>query len=368
MLNAAELLMESEGVAEDKLYDGIKKRFSFRWLAERIIERQENEKDTIITIVGERRNGKSNWGLKLIRQYITLQRKKNKKFSWSWKKNFPLTRSHALDIVDEIDDCSFIFYDEAGDIMFRGDTITVLNKKLYKFLLKSGKKKLLTLVILPDIFSLDPKILNLSTLLVAVPYRYKNITSFAFLYGRDPNPFLKDKFGLEKLQRIFSSKKGYFARMLSSDLGTMYIPRGNKMIEIKYPKNLFRLLRSLTLPRYLYMHRFSPVEKSFEDRYIRHVKNKQLMAHLEEESYIKLANYKKLEHQYKTLLYNLYVKQGLSYAQIERLHLDPKTKTYLRSRESISKIINTLDIPSERQPKGNKLFELDTGEGDDEDE
>lgn len=367
MIDATTILLEENN--NEGMYGEIKKqRFSFKWLARKIIERQENEKDTIITIVGERRNGKSNWGLKLVRQYIFEQRKRNKNFKWSWKTNFPLTRSQALEIVDEIPDCSFMVYDEAGDIMFRGDTITVLNKKLYKFLLKSGKKKLLTIVILPDIFSLDPKILNLSTLLVAVPYRYKNITSFAFLYGRDPNPFLKDKFGLEKLQRIFSSKKGYFSHMLSSDLGTMYIERGGKKIEIKYPKNLFRLLRSLTLPRFLHMHRFSPVEKSFEDRYIRHVKNKQLLAHLEEESYIKLANYKKLEHQYKTLLYNLYVKQGLSYAQIERLHLDPKTKTYLRSRDSISKIINTFDVPPERQQQGNKLFELDAEVGEDDDE
>ncbi len=64
------------------------KRFTFNWLSQKIIDRQSHGKDTIIIIIGDRRAGKSNWGLKLIRAYIKLRKKMDDDFKWSWRENF----------------------------------------------------------------------------------------------------------------------------------------------------------------------------------------------------------------------------------------------------------------------------------------
>jgi hypothetical protein len=313
MLDAAQMILDEKPVEEPKE----KFKFSFEWLASRIIDRQRQGKDTIIVVVGDRRNGKTNWVLKLLRAYIKLRKKENPDFKWSWKDNFPLTRAEASSKADAVEDRSFICYDEGADVMYRADTLSTLNKNLIKFMNKSGKKTLLTMIVLPDIYQLDPKILNMAHFMVAVPYRYARICAFAFIYGRNPNPFITDKFGLERLKRLFNSKKMGLAALTTGMDGRKKVMSEKKWIEIPFPRQLFKFLMSI--PTFMYMHRFTQVEQNFEKAYIKNVKDKQLMAHESQDSYINMEQYKKLRKKYMILLLNL-SKEGYSARQIAILH------------------------------------------------
>lgn len=317
MINSFQILQEIKEENRSKLDSG--GRFSFAWLADKVIERQKYGKDTIIVIIGERRNGKSNWMLKLVNHYIKAKRKDNPDFRWSWKDNFPITRSQAVELADKVPEESFIVYDEAGDVAYRGDTMSVMSKNLIKFLNKSGKKRLLTIFVLPDILQLDIKILNMCLMMVIVPYRYRDECAFAFIYGRTNNPLIQDKFGIEQVKRFFASRRSYM--YLRNDLsGSVIGRRVSGDVTIPYPRTLFRYLKSR--PNFRLAHRFSKVSEQFERRYIENVKNNQLDAHMEEEVYIKKMKYDKLIHKYQTVIYNLYTRADMSIPQIERLHID----------------------------------------------
>ncbi len=342
MLNASQMLLNTYK-NETKT---TKEVFSFKWLAKRIIKRQEIGKDFIIIVVGDRRNGKSNWMLKLILAYIKEKRKLNPNFKWSWKDNFALTRSEAVKKAEAVPTGSFCVYDEAADIAYRSDTLSVMNKNLIKFMNKSGKKLLLTILVLPDIYQLDPKIMNMAHFLVAVPYRYKEICAFAFIYGRNPNPFITDKFGLERIKRLFSSKKIPASIRIASMEGKMKVGEKKEKIVIPYPKQLFRFL--ISLPNFMYSHRFKPVNRVFEKAYIKNVKDKQLMAHEEQETYVPMKRYKKLKKRYETFLYNVY-KHGdpkggkMSYMMLVNLHRDEKGE-FIANTSLISNIINNMKL------------------------
>ena len=340
MINANQILASEENEDIVKPQD----KFSFKWMAEQIIERQNDKKDTIIVVVGERRNGKSNWTLKLIRAFIKLKKEEDPDFKWSWDINYPITRSQAVNNVENIPNGSFNVYDEGGDIAYRGDTMTLMNKKLIKFMMKSGKKCLLTIIVLPDIFVLDPKILNMAIFMVVVPYRYKSICSFAFIYGRNPNPLVRDKFGLERVKRMFQSRKAPRALLRPTMTRTARVRHNLKDINIPYPYELFKFLKSL--PTYLHMHTFRAVDKLFEEQYIRNVKDKQLTAHEKEDRYIPQIKYEKLLTKYRTLIHNLYSKGDMKWAQLERFHID-KFGNCLARADAIKRAVNSMEYMEE---------------------
>lgn len=333
MLDASQYFIGKTPVVKQK-----KPQFSFTYLAKKILERQKHDKDTIIVVVGERRNGKSNWGLKLTKEFISQKRLENPEFKWSWKANFPLTRSDAMAKVEDVPRGSFIFYDEGGDFMYRGDTLSYMNKMLIKFMSKTGTKRLLTLIILPDIYILDPKILNMAHFLVAVPYRYENICSFSFIYSRNPNPFVQDKFGLEQIKRRFAGTKIKRSLRMATMSGKISIIKDKKKMLIPYPKELFSFLKGL--PTYIHSHRFSAVEKSFEERYIKNVKEKQL-AIKDEVAFVKQSDFNKLYNKYTTLIFNLYTKRQMRYTWIEQLHMN-SMGVRLSTASSIRKLIQSV--------------------------
>ncbi|MCX6817730.1 MAG: hypothetical protein NTU57_02640 [Candidatus Aenigmarchaeota archaeon] len=323
-------------------------RFTFEWLAEQVIDRQVYGKDTIIIIIGDRRAGKSNWGLKLTRAYIKLRKKaeqaKGKDFKWSWDGNFPITRNMAIKTAS-INYMSFNFYDEGGDQFYTTESLKRAQRKLVKFFNKSGSKLNLTVICWPDIWTLDPKIINMATLLVIVPYRFKDVCSWAFIYGKSSNPLTYDRFGIMKIRKKLESptKASIFAQNFSMD-GTFKVRHRDKEIEINYPKGLFKFLRSI--PSFMKMHRFGPVDQRFEDAYIKNVKNKQQTKDEDEDNYVPMVQYQKLKTQYETLLHNLYVKQDMSFAQLERLHISPVDGAHLRAIEGIRKSINSIKAMS----------------------
>lgn len=336
MLDAIEELKETKEEIEQAK---IKNRFSFRLMVEEIIRRQRNEKDTIICVIGERRNGKSNWVLKIVREYIRQKKAKDKNFKWSWDGNFAKTRSEAIEKIDKLPKGSFIVFDEAGDVAYRGDTIQARQKQLIKFLLKSGEKLLFTVFTLPDILLLDPKILNMCLYMIAVPYRYRKVCAFGFIYGRSANPFIHDKFGVHRIKLMFQSKKSNKMAGIPSLSHTVKIKRGNEIVEVPYPYQLFRFMR--TLPTFLHMHKFGRCDVKFENLYIKHVKSKQLTIQ-EKDDFINMSEYRKLQHRYNALLYNLFTRQGMSIAQLERLHIEPKTGKLLIARETIRKRLDSI--------------------------
>ena len=350
MLDAiATLLLE-----ENELKQSDKDSFSFSWLAQQVLRRQAVRKDCIIIISGDRRQGKSNWGLKLIRAYIRLRRAQDPNFTWSWKKNFPLSRTSAMKMAETLPQKNFIFYDEGGDQFYRQETNKRSQRELVKFLNKSGMKMHLTIIVWPDVYTLDPKIVNMAQLLVIVPYRaeamipcrsgsattYKpeSICSFAFVYGRSNNPFNYDKFGIEKIRKKLTGPKAGVRSMLPTMNGEMTVDHEGERVKIRYPLELFKFLRSM--PTFCMMHKFQPVNKRFEDVYIKNVKDLQLKANREDD-YISQAEYERLRVQYRTLLYNLYTRDDKSLAQLERLHIDTKGN-HVRSVSGIKHDIDSM--------------------------
>lgn len=317
----------------------LKKRFTFEWLAKKIIHRQMYAKDTIIIIIGDRGAGKSNWGLKLIRQYIKQRKKQSDDFKWSWKNNFPLTRTHAKKMGSVLVR-NFICHDEGGDQFYTQEGIKRAQRDLVKFMNKDRSKLNLKLIIWPDPFTLDPKVINMAHLLIIVPYRYRDICSFAFIYGRNPNPLTYDKFGIMKIRRKLESptKTSTYMQLPSMD-ATIKVKHDNKTIEVPYPRQLFKFLR--TIPTFMKSHRYGPVDKRFENAYINNVKDK-VFDHDDEDKYIPFATYNKLKDQYEVLLYNLYTRNDMSYAQLERLHISPIDGQHVRSIPGIKRSINSI--------------------------
>ena len=319
--------------------EDFKKRFTFEWLAQGILDRQEYDKDFIVLILGERGAGKSNWGLKLIRAYIRLRRKQDPMFKWSWRNNFPLSRTQAKKMGEKLSK-SFIFHDEGGDQFYSQETLKKVQRDLVKFMNKDRWKLNLKIIIWPDPFTLEPKIMNMANLLVMVPYRYKNICSFAFIYGRSGLTITYDKFGIFRARKKAESPTKSSSRLLIPTLdGTMKIRYGNKTEEIHYPSSTFKFLKSM--PTFLKMHRFGRVDRRFEDAYKKNVKAKN-KDHEEEDRYVPIVVYNRLRDQYQTLLYNLYSKNDMSYAQLERLHISPMDGQHIKSVEGIKRAINSI--------------------------
>ena len=337
-------------LADRKKGDDRKQRFTFEWLAAKVIRRQKAGKDSIIIISGERRGGKSNWMLKFVRAYIKLKRLDNPSFKWSWDRNFVKSRKEAMDASRNLER-SFICYDEGGDEFFSTETLNRAARQLVKFMNKDGSKLNLKIIIWPDIFTLDQKVTNMAHLLVLIPYRYCDIDTgygcaWAFINGRNPNPLTYDKFGIQKIKKKLEAptKMGSALQLASMD-GVFTVIHDGKKLKIPYPKYLFRFLRSL--PTFMLMHRFLAVDKRFEDMYIRKVKEPALKRDDDADRYVTIGEYKVLKMKDAALLYNLKHKMDMSWAQLERLHISPVDGTQLRSIESIKRIIRFMEARTE---------------------
>jgi hypothetical protein len=336
-----------------------KHRFTFDYLAEQIVYRQKHGKDTIIVVAGERRAGKSNWQLKALRAYIKKRHAADPNFTWSWKKNFPGSRKEAYDYVTGPDIEGFLAFDEGGDEFYTQETLKRAQRELIKIMNKCGSKCHLMIIVWPDIYTLDKKVVNMAHILVFVPYRFEDVCSFAFAYGRNANPLTYDKFGIEKIRKRLegSGKSGLntfmpnmdgtitvkmkpqrIAEMLKNDTKAKQI--GKDTIAVPYPRHLFKFLWSL--PTFMLMHRYGPVDKRFEDAYIKNVKDPNMDKKKDDDNMVPSMVYNRLKNQYETLLYNLYVKDAKSFAQLERLSISPETGDHLKSIEGIKRAIESV--------------------------
>lgn len=333
-------------------------RMSFKFVAEKIIERQNYGKDTILIVIGERRVGKSNWMLKLVSAYIKLRRKEDADFKWSWKENFAMTTSKALEKYEALPEKSFLICDEAVDVVDKSSAITRYQRQLKKLMAKIGQKKLLSIFVIPEVFWLTTSIMNMATMLVAITHRYKFHWSYAFYYGKLNNVFIKDKFMLAFIEKLFKSQKSLLRR--ESTYTERNVKTSNDTITEKYPSGLFSDLKKI--PTFITMQRFGHTSQNFEMRYIKYVKMKQMKNIEEEYDFVPRLTYTKLLWKYNTLLYNLRMKAGLSYKQLENMHID-KDGNLLAGSGKINTTLNRLDIQFT-----NKLKDIDEDYDEEENE
>lgn len=328
---------------EKEFLDRSTHRFTFNWLANRVITRQHNDKDSIIIIIGDRGEGKSNWGLKLINAYIKLriieEKAIGKKYTWSWRDNFPLTRTSALDMGRNLFK-SFICHDEGGDQFYTAETLKRAQRELVKFMNKDRAKLNMKLIIWPDPFTLDAKVINMGNLMVICPYRYRRICAWAFLYRKTGTVLSYDRFGILKIRKKLESPTKAPKFTQTPGISTMNIKYQNKVLAVSYPKNIFKFLK--TIPSFAMVHRYSAVNKRFEDAYKKNVKDKQLEDQ-DADNYVPKVVHDGLNRKYGILLRNLVAKSEMSYAQLERLHIDPKDGVHLRSVPAMKRHINEIE-------------------------
>jgi hypothetical protein len=313
----------------------------FSFLAKKILERQENGRDTIIVVCGDRRMGKSNWALKLVREYIKARKKKDPTFKWTWKGNFALTTGHALKIYDALPFRSFLFVDEAVDVADKGSAVTRYQKQLKKLMAKIGAKQHLTIFIIPEIFWLTTSILNMATFMVVIPYRFRFHWAYAFFYSKIHNPFYKDKFMLGYIEKTFAKQKNLIQK--ENVFSERVVKRKDGDLLEKYPVGLFSDLKRI--PTFVVMQRFGGVDKAFEKKYIEKVKDLQMKNVEEENEFVKRTKYIALQRKYETLMHNLVIKAGMSFKQLERLHIDPEGVLLIGCKsQSLSDYVDKLEV------------------------
>lgn len=74
---------------------------------------------------------------------------------------------------------------------------------------------------------------------------------------------------------------------------------------------------------------------------MKNVKSK-MLDNKDEDRYVNVIVHEKVKNQYSTLLYNLYVRNDMSYAQLERLHISPVDGQHVRSIAGIKNSINSI--------------------------
>lgn len=331
--NRAEMNKEAD------VFNERKDSMSFKFIAKNIIKRQKYGKDTILIVIGERRVGKSNWVLKLIRAYIHERKEENPNFKWSWKDNFAMTTSKAMEKYETLPERSFLVCDEAVDIVDRSSAVTRYQRQLKKLMAKIGQKKILSIFVIPEIFWLTTSILNMATMLVAVAHRFQYRWGYAFYYSKINNVFVKDKFMLSHIEKMFKSQKGLLRR--ESKYKTRVVKMTNETVMEKYPVGLFIDLQKI--PTFVAMQRFGHANKAFEQSYIKNVKLLQMKNVEEEYDFVPRLKYTKLLWAYNTLLYNLRMKAGMHFTQLENLHID-KDGNLLAGAGKLSKTISRLDV------------------------
>ena len=323
-------------------YSGLKKglKKSGAWtIANLAIRRELHDWDTIIVIIGQRGAGKSNLGLKIVKSWLEIKREEGMidSINWKkyWKENFALSTLDAIEKYRKLEDRSFLFIDEGADVAYSSDAMTILVRNLIKLLAKIREKKIFTIICLPFLDMLTKRVLQMTHLLIVVPYRFKNLWSYAFVYARNPNPLIGgDGFGFDKAKKIL--ERGLTLDYTMSERWVIY--KGQRIREI-YPRMLFRKLAGL--PSFKLMFRYRPVKKELEEAYKKYVKSKVMNQEFHTDLVSRLK-FEKLEYMYNTVLYNLYTKDGKSLKQLERLHID-KFGNVLLSAGSIKKRLERIE-------------------------
>ena len=327
-------------------------KISFKLIAKDIIQRQRDDKDTIVYISGDRRNGKTTWGLKLLLAFIEEKKRLDPSYSWDWVNNFADNTDDATKKYRKIGQGSFIFIDEGDEVLSTGDANTSYQKRLIKVMNKVGERNLLCIINHPNFFGLKKEVRNMATLAVLIPYRYKKVCSFAIVYGRNQNPINDDKFAMELKKKSYKRSK-VSKKLFNSELDGMMkvwyqgedreqlkefgaVIMDERYIKIPYPKTMFNDLANM--PTFLFMMRYTKVNQRFYEEYKIKVKKRIIEQDSSVSRKVSRAEYDKIYLRLRTLLANLYLIDEKKPRNLEKYFIDYEG-TRLLSAPSIQRII-----------------------------
>jgi hypothetical protein len=314
-------------------------------LANIAIRREFTNRDNIHIIIGDRGEGKSCYGLKEIYDYLRIKKEMGliDKITWKryFKDYFALTTTDANEkyksMGDEPD--KFMFWDEGENIAYSADGVTKRVKLLVKTLAKARKKKIFTVVCLPYYEMLKKEVLKMAHTVSVIPYRVDFKYAYSFVYVKIGNVMKKgDGFGFDEAQKWMG--KNLKNDSVKSSRQVKY--KGGVFTE-KYPKFVFRKLRMI--PSYTMEFRWKNIPAKLEAMYNREVKDKLMVAE-DENDFVSLAKFNKLNYRYNALMHNLFIKDGKTLAQLERLHID-KFGNRLSGRDGIRRLLDSIECASE---------------------
>ena len=303
---------------------------SFKSFANLIYKRQvEKDADTFIIIYGLPRSGKTTLGFDILDPYIKLMREKSKtnKNLWKperyWSEHFKkYFASDSEDMNKKIKNNpngSYTFIDEGIDVLSWMEMMSREQKNLVELIQKTGKKHMLTILVTPNMGLLTKSILTRAHYLFIIMDEPTKEGNYAFMLKNYTNPFLAETqpFGLSRMFKDFKK-----------------IPN---LTENKY--RLYKYMRDRS--RLVGVKRFHRFNQKIYKLYDKMVKEPSIMRGSKTKRMIPYAKYHKLDYTFKTILYNLYIRDGKSVAQIHRLLTD-KFGSNLISKTTIQTYINKI--------------------------
>lgn len=305
--------------------------FTINNFVKRIVWRQNNkDADTFIIIYGPRRSGKTTLGFQILISYLHAMRRQHilGKSEWkvprSWKKLF--TEYFAGDAEDMIrkiknnPEKSFTFVDEGDDVLSWQHAMEKEQKDLNELILKAGKKKMLTILLVPSISLLQKTQLSNAHYMFIVPDEPKGDRNTAYLFKNHKNPILREKvpFGLKSIEQDVLKNK----HLASNEAFCDYLAKRDRFIT-----------------RFAYR----AMEPKLYSLYDALVKEPLIMRERQRRRMVSLSRFARLQYAMDTILHNLYVHDDKNVSQIERLLRD-KFGSSLVSRTVIKNHIDKMSV------------------------
>lgn len=295
-----------------------------------VCKRQKmKEADTFIIIYGLARTGKTTLGFRFLLLYIWLKRKLFKAGLSSWspenkwsdhfKRYFATTAEDMNYKIKHNPEGSYTFVDEGADVASWHEILTREQKDLIELILKSGKKRQFTILITASFKILTKTLLARAHYLFIITEEPTIRGNSAFLFKNYTIPFLAETnpFGLNRLFKDLE-KNSWLIEDASRFAG--YLKRQKRLIGQVH---------------------FNKVSDRLYNLYDRLVKDPSIMRDKKRRQSVSYPIYYKLKYLLDTLLYNLFIKDGKSLAQIQKLLVD-KFGSSLATRQLIEGHINKM--------------------------
>lgn len=328
-----------------------KYRFTLVNFAKLVVKRQiEKDTDTFVVIYGSRRTGKTTLGFKMLFPYLTLQRKlyRNGRSSWnvpnSWKilfrNYFAGDCEDMLRKIKRNPERSFTFVDEGADVMSWHHMLEKEQQDLVELILKAGKKKLFTIFLTPTMKLLRKEVLANAHYLFIVPQEPRGGCNYAYVFRNYENPILKENipFGFKKIEDSVLKSPMFSERFFDN----LLMSRDRFVTKIKFtkiPENIYNLYDVM-------------------------VKDPLIMKERRKRKMVSYERFYKLQYMFDNILYNLYVRDGKSLAQIENLLRD-KFGDVLLTKPAIKRRLDRI-MSMEKKPalSDTSVFEGDEAKED----
>jgi len=270
-------------------------------------QKQKNS-DTFVIIYGSRRTGKTNLGFKILTAYLKAKRAQYKKDQSDWdvpvrwkhlfEKYFAANAGDMSTKIKDSEDESFCFVDEGDDVLSWHEMFDEEQKSLTRLILKSGKKKIFTILIVPSLKLLQKNILACAHYFFILTGEPRDDKNTAFVFRNYDNPILRENnpFNLNKIVAQAVKNKSLRDR----DQFEAYLQRQDRFLStlnfVEIPADLYRLYDKL-------------------------VKDPQIVAVKGKKRSVPIATFEKQKYCFDTILYNLKM-EGSSITRISHLVRD----------------------------------------------